>query len=420
MRSRKYWLFIITFCLILTTMINPASSGDTSITPISSWTPLKVQVCRLEEKEVNVSTGTTTQSQKEKQTVPEGTNAQSPKEQTVSARIDAISNNQSSIFVRFWCLEKKMFDNITVTSPSSINLLKQFNKGDQVNLYYSGEGKNLDLINISIASFTLYPFTPYLAISFSALACWGAVLWLTGTSNIKGLKGLMIGEDGRFSNSKTQMVVWFFVLISTYITTTVVRVLCSQTADFFGGIAIPQNLLILSGISALTLATAKGIVKNSDAVETQETSIEKATAKVVASETAEKAAKETLLQATKGNIADSATAPAVEVAREAVIVATKTSKEAHKETTSWRNFSHHLLNKAGTSSLDLGDFQMSIITLLAIIVYIGQFVGYLGVITLSKNVSLPDVDSALLASFGLAQTTYLAKKFIDESKKQVS
>jgi hypothetical protein len=390
MRFRKYWLFVITLCLVLTTMINPAVSVDTaqspsvdvSATPVSSWSAMKVRVCQLSG------------------------------EQKVSARIDAVSSSPSSTFVRFWCPEKKMFDNITVTSPSSISLLKQFNKGDKVNLYYSEKGN--ELINISTTSFVLYNYTPYLAIFSSALACWCVVLGLTWTSTIQGLKGLMIGEDGRFSNSKSQMVIWFFILISTYVTTTVVRVLCSGTVDFVGGISIPQNLLILSGISALTLATAKGIVKNSNAIVTQETSVAEAKAKVVASEEAEKAAKEILKQATTNT---PLTASAVDVATEAVVVATETSKAAKKETTSWCNLSHHLLNKAGTSSLDLGDFQMSVITLLAVIVYIGQFIGYLGVVTLSKNVSLPDVDSALLASFGLAQTTYLAKKIIDESQK---
>jgi hypothetical protein len=260
-----------------------------------------------------------------------------------------------------------------------------------------------------------------LALFLSLVACWLVTLVLTRTSDIPGLKGLMIGEDGRFSNSKSQIVIWFFILISTYIATTILRVGYSQSIDFLGGIIIPQNLLLLSGISTLTFATAKVIVKNSNLAGTQEDLV--STAKTAA-ETAERASDAAATEAARIASDAAATeaakiasdAAAMEAARIASDAAKISSNVEKEEKPDWKNFSRHLMNKKGTNSLDLGDFQMSIITLLTVSVYIGQFIGSLGIITLSKNVSLPDVDSTLFATFGLAQATYLAKKFIDEGK----
>jgi hypothetical protein len=69
---------------------------------------------------------------------------------------------------------------------------------------------------------------------------------------------LIIGEDNRYSNSRFQMAVWFFVLITTYIAALWIRVLWAGW-DFIGGVDIPKNLLLLSGMSALTFGGAKGI-----------------------------------------------------------------------------------------------------------------------------------------------------------------
>jgi hypothetical protein len=69
---------------------------------------------------------------------------------------------------------------------------------------------------------------------------------------------LVIGEDGHYSNSKFQIALWFGILIATYFATFVLRAIQSHY-DFLGNIGIPNNLLLLSGMSVLTFGAAKGI-----------------------------------------------------------------------------------------------------------------------------------------------------------------
>jgi hypothetical protein len=52
---------------------------------------------------------------------------------------------------------------------------------------------------------------------------------------------ITIGQDGRYSNSKTQMFSWFFVLLISYISIIILRSWYGGL-DFFGGVSIPQNL----------------------------------------------------------------------------------------------------------------------------------------------------------------------------------
>jgi hypothetical protein len=52
---------------------------------------------------------------------------------------------------------------------------------------------------------------------------------------------------------------------------------------------------------------------------------------------------------------------------------------------------------------DLGDFQMLILTLLAVGMYLVTPFNFLATIESLKAVSLPDVDTTILATFGLDQ-----------------
>jgi len=61
---------------------------------------------------------------------------------------------------------------------------------------------------------------------------------------------------------------------------------------------------------------------------------------------------------------------------------------------------------------DFGDFQMLIITLIAVGTYIVLVLNFFGTVEYSKVVSLPDVDTTLLATFGLGQGAYLTKKAV--------
>ena len=59
---------------------------------------------------------------------------------------------------------------------------------------------------------------------------------------------------------------------------------------------------------------------------------------------------------------------------------------------------------------DLGDTQMILITLIAIATYVVTCFHQLGNLEIAPQVTLPDIDTYLLASFGIGQGAYLAKK----------
>lgn len=170
---------------------------------------------------------------------------------------------------------------------------------------------------------------------------------------------LFLGTDNRYSNSKFQTVVWFWVLFSTYVAINSIRV-GNLSWEFVGGVNIPQNLLLLSGISVFTFAAAKGI--------------------------------------TQSNIEER-------------------GKDAKPDA---------LLPKASNlvrddyNRLDLGDTQMLVITILAVVVYVIQVFNFLGVLEYRKLMSMPDVDTTILAAFGLGQGAYLAKKYVGEAGAAVT
>jgi hypothetical protein len=65
-------------------------------------------------------------------------------------------------------------------------------------------------------------------------------------------------------------------------------------------------------------------------------------------------------------------------------------------------------NDAGV--FDIGDFQMLMVTFLAVGMYFALIFHFLGEIAATASVRLPDVDTTILASFGLGQGAYLTKK----------
>ncbi len=168
------------------------------------------------------------------------------------------------------------------------------------------------------------------------------------------LRLLIVGEDNRYSNSKFQMALWFGVLIVSYIATLLLRWREGGGA-FIGGVNIPVNLLALSGLSALTLGAAKGITTNKQAAAPQ------------------------------------------------AGVAAKTFAPAPR-------FPYDLLHN-DNGRPDFGDFQMLVITLVAASVYLLQVFHFLGTDLLTSPMMLPDVDTTILAAFGLGQGAYLTKKY---------
>lgn len=239
----------------------------------------------------------------------------------------------------------------SVEHPELKGILEGFSSGDLVNLVYTNndELKSLSVVRSPVSVLTR--LVTILFIVFVLVLLTGVILGLA-KSNFWAIQELFVGKDKRLSNSKSQMAVWFFVLIVSYISLSWLR---SQYGDlgFVGGIGIPQNLLFLSGVSALTYAGAKVIT-----------------------------------QSQVNSKPDS-------------------KPEPIDGKSSLANF---VTDDQG--STDFGDFQMTVITLLALVVYCVQVFNFLGTLQLYKSVTLPDVDTTILSIFGLSQGAYLAKKAV--------
>jgi hypothetical protein len=78
----------------------------------------------------------------------------------------------------------------------------------------------------------------------------------------------------------------------------------------------------------------------------------------------------------------------------------------------WRDL---LQNDIGT--FDLGDFQMFVVTLLAVGMFLASVFHYLSFIQTQNPSRLPDVDTTILAAFGLGQGAYLTKKAVGDVGK---
>ena len=188
----------------------------------------------------------------------------------------------------------------------------------------------------------------------------GAVvtLWIMAYVFTRGRPaGLFLGTDNRYSSSKFQTVLWFWLVISAYIAIVSHRILAAGW-NYVGGVDIPPNLLILSGISVLTFTAAKAITTGR---------VEKA--------------------ATEGK-------PDLKVSADTPRATDLISDD---------------LNRT-----DLGDFQMVVITILAVIIYAISAVEFMEHIEFRRVVTMPDVDATLLSIFGLGQAAYLGKKAAGE------
>lgn len=260
--------------------------------------------------------------------------------------IAAISTDQASLQAR----RSDTTWTFAVAAPELKKILPAFAAGDRVDLAYTGEGNQKTLTALAVEKVYTGKWRRIATLAGSVA---GVLLFFRLLLRRK-LRNLILGVDNRYSNSHFQIVMWFFTLIATYIAVTILR--GKVSIDFVGGVDIPSNLLLLSGFSALTFATAKGITesKNQEAIRQNQTP-------------------------------------------------KQTAAEPHFPTDLFQD---------DTGLVDMADFQMVVITLLAVAVYTFQVYDFLGTIELHKNVTLPDVDSTILATFGLGHGAYLAKKYV--------
>jgi hypothetical protein len=217
----------------------------------------------------------------------------------------------------------------------------------------------------------------------------------------------VVGMDNRYSNSKVQLALWFWIVISTYVAAMVFRVYYAGW-DFLGIINVPQNLLVLSGLSAITYGGAKAITTaKANNADPAAQAAGDARAKAAGDAQAKLNAAQAAL---KANPTDPALMTAVTNAQGAVDALPKAVPDVKTVAPeSDKNFLNNLLQN-DVGRFDFGDFQMLVVTLLAAATYLLLFVKFFGSIAFTKAITLPDVDTTVLSIFGLGQGAYLAKK----------
>jgi hypothetical protein len=164
-----------------------------------------------------------------------------------------------------------------------------------------------------------------------------------------------VGNDNRMSNSQTQMVLWFGVVAMIYGATLILRAWFLGW-EFMGGISMTTNVLAMTGLSGLSFGAAKVVA------------VQKA--------------------------ASAAAAPGVAPAPAAAATRPRVTDL--------------VLNDYGTA--DLGDFQMILISGVATVIFAAASWEFLTLVDIVKTTQLPDIDTALLGSFGIGQGAYLIKK----------
>jgi hypothetical protein len=322
----------------------------------------------------------------------------------------------------------------TITGDETDQKLGTLSTGDTVKLLVSdgivaakSVTKDNKLVPVSVQSRLLAGFMAFiLVVGVASLA--------TGKSNNSKLAfgsplSFCVGVDNRTSNSQTQMVFWSATVLVAYLTTVFLRGWMTDW-NLLGGVGIPPNLLAFSGLSALSFGGARTITVS----KVNAAKAAGAVAVTAASATAEATAKDAQ---TKGSAAASAVEAAQVASSDAGAATARTAIDAAQEAARIADLAQAASEQAselytttvtkikqapaGTARItqlfqddsgraDLGDTQMILITLIAIGTYVVTSFHQLGNLEIAQQVSLPDIDSYLLASFGIGQGAYLAKK----------
>lgn len=273
-----------------------------------------------------------------------------------NARVDSVATDRGSTVLE-QCTDQPQTAGTAATCQAAAQVevaenarqsLGSIHNGDHVKVVFQTEKPEV-IASVTVRSTSISGGVRLLTMTLTYLFVFLTGLVLTMGKPLK----LIVGEDQRYSNSKFQMALWFSILIATYIAEVVLRVRAAGWG-FWGGVNIAPHLLVLSGVSAFTFSAAKGIT----------------TGKVQA--------------AVAAGVAD--------------------PKPKGKP-----NFLVDLVGN-DQGDFDLGDFQMLLLTLLAVVMYLVTFYGFLGLIDRLPVVSLPDVDTTILSAFGLGQGAYLTKK----------
>jgi hypothetical protein len=327
------------------------------------------------------------------------------------ARVDAIDANEEGISLtdcvpgrpdptKIACNGRAY--HLKVSDQALRAKVKLYHVGDQIRADIKADAELQDVRGAwSYPPDGICPSYRFLALAACGFAIFGFAAIATKGSPLK----FIVGADGRYSNSKFQIALWFWVLISTYMAVVVLRV-CYAGWDFLGGITIPQNLLVLSGLSAITYGGAKAITtsKVNAAMNPQVNVTTAAAAPAPAAVAVAPAAGAAPVALTVTHAA--APSPAV-------VTVTPAANPDPKNTANHPPGSESFFNdlvKNDYGDFDFGDFQMLVVTFVAVGMYLALIVHFLASVDFLKTVSLPDVDTTVLAAFGLGQGAYLAKK----------
>ena len=320
-----------------------------------------------------------------------------------NARIDGISADDGTMSVTDCAQLKSNPDSRPICQGSAFNLtvkdsalktkLTQFHVGDHVRVAFDSTFavQAIDGAAYSYVS-TKYRYSMLLVCFLIPLAIATLMTWGHPFK-------LIVGLDNRYSNSKLQAALWFWVLLATYLDVLYFRISVAGL-DFLGGINIPQNLLLLSGMSAITFTGAKAITT----AKVNAANVNAVNAVNAAAAPANKLVQAAAVAAVDRGADVSVVVPAAATANNIPPQDPKNSLDDGEESF-WRDI---VQNDFG--NFDFGDFQMVIVTLLAIVTYVLAVHHYVGAISLTASTSLPDVDTTILSTFGLGQGAYLAKK----------
>ncbi|MEO6802293.1 MAG: hypothetical protein ABI197_03500 [Granulicella sp.] len=222
---------------------------------------------------------------------------------------------------------------------------------------------------------------------------------------------LILGQDNRYSNSKFQVAMWFFVMIASYVATFASRL----HTGWVGGINIPENLLILSGMSAFTYGAAKGITMgkiNEAKAQGNDNpkNVNLDTDPSLLHDLTHSDIPHTVVdpnQAGPTSTTTSTTTPFVAVQQDSLTVGQVTVDKTVLDASPQRR------KRIALPNLDLGDVQMLIVSLLAVGTYVISVFYFLGGADIGKAVTtLPNVDNSILTIFGLGHGAYLTKKAV--------
>lgn len=154
-------------------------------------------------------------------------------------RVESIARDRLSVDVVV--LPKMTSEHLLVRDTALQDKLDTLHIGDRLTVLVVTDNGQATLETMSVKAVAVGIKDRALALIGAALGFWLVCFLLSGFHPQK----LILGEDGRFSNSKFQTVLWFSVLIVAYLATIWLRAR-ELGGDMLGGVDIPQNLFLLS------------------------------------------------------------------------------------------------------------------------------------------------------------------------------